>query len=118
MALFATALPARESTAALLPLLLVGDVVAVLVYRRHAPWPALVRLLPSVVVGVLAGVGFVAVVDDTVMRRTIRLVLLALVVVHVARARRRSTDLGPRHPRAGVRRPAGFTTMVANAGGR
>ncbi len=74
----------------------------------------------SVVVGVLAGVGFVAVVDDTVMRRTIGLVLLALVVVHVARARRRSTDLGPRHPRAApvFGALAGFTTMVANAGGR
>lgn len=36
VALFASVLPARASTGALLLLLLVGDVVAVLVYRRHA----------------------------------------------------------------------------------
>ena len=120
VALFATALPARESTGALLPLLLVGDVVAVAVYRRHASWSALVRLLPSVVVGVLVGAAFVAGAGDTAMRRTIGLVLLALVVVHLARARGGpATGAEPRRPRAApvFGALAGFTTMVANAGG-
>ena len=117
VALFATVLPARESTGALLPLLLVGDVVAVLLYRRHADWPALVRLLPSVVAGVLAGVVFVAQVGDTAMRRTIGVVLLTLVAVHLARARRgAAAEPGGRAaPAFGAL--AGFTTMVANAGG-
>ncbi len=57
VALFASVLPARESTGALLPLLLVGDVLAVRAYRRHTDWPVLLRLLPSVAVGVLVGVG-------------------------------------------------------------
>lgn len=120
VALFATVLPARESTGALLPLLLVGDVVAVLLYRRHTQWAALVRLLPSVVVGVLVGVAFVAAVGDTVMRRTIGVVLLALVAVHVLRLRGAGGDDGlARHPVAAAAAGslAGFTTMVANAGG-
>lgn len=125
VALFATVLPARESTGALLPLLLVGDVVAVLLYRRHASWPALLRLLPAVGVGVLVGAVFIARVEDTTMRRTIGGVLLALVAVHVARARGRA-GAGPEPRGAEPRRPraapafgalAGFTTMVANAGG-
>lgn len=127
VALFAAVLPARESTGALLPLLLVGDVVAVKVYRQHADWPALLRLFPSVAVGVVLGAMFVARVGDVGMRRTIGAVLLVLVAVHVVqRARRRST--GAETVRADQRRRrhapaivfgvlAGFTTMVANSGG-
>lgn len=121
VALFASVLPARESTGALLPLLLVGDVVAVRAYRRHTDWPVLLRLLPSVVVGVLVGAVFVARVDDVVMRRTIGAFLLAMAVYHVWRRRRPVPDDvsgRPRHGRAFVfGLLAGFTTMVANAGG-
>ena len=119
VALFAGAMPARESTGALLPLLLVGDVVAVLLYRRHAEWPALLRLVPSVALGVIAGAGFVAVVSDAVMRRSIGAVLLVLVAVHlVLRARGQQAEARPGRlaaPAFGTL--AGFTTMVANAGG-
>lgn len=134
VALFASVLPARESTGALLLLLIVGDVVAVLVYRRHADWPALLRLVPSVLFGVLLGVAFLALASNSAVRRTIGAVLLVLVAVHVLQHRRlRATadEPGPRgletpgtssaRPRA-VPTPvfgglAGFTTMVANAGG-
>jgi uncharacterized protein len=126
VALFAAALPARESTGTLLPLLVLGDVLAVALYRRHADRPALLRLFPAVAVGVLAGVGVLAVVGDLVLRRTIGVVVLVLVAVHLwsrradrgvqaevlaARRHRR------RHVSAGVFGAlAGFTTMVANAG--
>ncbi|MEV0369228.1 sulfite exporter TauE/SafE family protein [Streptomyces sp. NPDC050636] len=129
VALFAAVLPAKESTGALLPLLLVGDVLAVGAYRRHADWPALLRLLPSVAAGILLGVAFVAETGDTVIRRTIGALLLAIVLHHLwqrARNRRPSdADSGTdevtgrqRHVRAllfGL--VAGFATMVANAGG-
>lgn len=116
VALFAAVLPARESTGALLPLLIVGDVFAVRAYRRHADWPLLLRLLPSVAAGVLGGALFVARVEDTVMRRTIGGLLLALVVVHLWHRRRGGRAVG----RAAAQvfgLLAGFTTMVANAGG-
>lgn len=118
VAVFAAVLPARESTGALLPLLLVGDVVAVGAYRRHADWPRLLRLLPSVAAGVVAGTVFMASVDDVVMRRTIGAVLLTLVVVHVgSRGLRRRLERGGHGPAAAFGLLAGFTTMVANAGG-
>ncbi len=126
VAIFASVLPAKESTGAILPLLIVGDLFAVAAYRRHADWGLLLRLLPSVVVGVLAGAWFVGAVDDTVMRRSIGGVLLLLVALHLLRRhrlRRRGGDLVPASP--GRRRLvaaafgllAGFCTMVANAGG-
>lgn len=122
VAVFASAMPARESTGALLPLLLVGDVVACAVYRRHAEWAALVRLLPSVVVGVLLGTAFIAAVGDAAMRRTIGVVLLVLVAVHVVQRRVTGSGGVDTLPVGRVAATtfgtlAGFTTMVANAGG-
>jgi uncharacterized membrane protein YfcA len=116
VALFAAVLPARESSGALLPLLILGDLLAIGAYWRHVDWGALLRLFPSVGVGVLAGVAFVAAVDDTVMRRTIGLVLLAVVTVHLWQRRRAIAPTGRAWaPLYGLL--AGFTTMVANAGG-
>ncbi len=136
VALFASVLPARQSTGALLLLLLVGDVVAVLVYRRHADRHALLRLVPSVLVGVVLGVAFLVVAGDGTVRRTIGVVLLALVTVHLHQRRQlRSPEPDPqpdfarRPPTGSPSSPpravpaalfgglAGFTTMVANAGG-
>ncbi|HVM21379.1 MAG TPA: sulfite exporter TauE/SafE family protein [Egibacteraceae bacterium] len=127
VALFAAVLPARESTGALLPLLIVADVVAVSVYRQHANWPTLLRLFPSVAAGVVAGAVFVARVGDVGMRRTIGIILLVLVAVHLWQ-RWRKRDKDPESLRAEQHRRrhasafvfgilAGFTTMVANSGG-
>ena len=133
VAIFAAVLPARESTGALLPLLIVGDLFALSAYRSHADWRLILRLVPTVVVGIGIGAYFVARVDDTVMRRTIGVVLLGLVAMSLwTRARRVSVEGAAVTGTAAVatvsplrRRAAaavygaltGFTTMVANAGG-
>jgi uncharacterized membrane protein YfcA len=97
--LFATVLPARESTGALLPLLILGDVFAVTAYREHAHWRTLLRMLPAVVVGVVVGALFVSRVDDLVMRRTIGVVLVMLVAVNLwTRARQSGWWSGPAAP--------------------
>jgi uncharacterized membrane protein YfcA len=117
-ALFATVLPARQSTGALLPLLIAGDVVAVTSYRRHADWPLLLRLFPSVAAGVVVGAVFVARVDDTAMRRTIGALLVFLVALTlVQRLRRAAIAVRGRAATLFFGLLAGFTTMVANAGG-
>nr|WP_062210778.1 sulfite exporter TauE/SafE family protein [Streptomyces sp. NBRC 109706] len=118
VALFAMVLPAKESSGALLPLLIVGDLLAVAAYRRHADWSALVRLFPSVAAGILVGTWFMSRVDDTVMRRTIGGVLLLVVAAHLWQRRRKGERNGKGAASAlfyGLL--AGFTTMVANAGG-
>lgn len=127
VAVFAALLPAKESTGVLLPLLLVGDVTAVSIYRRHASWPILLRLLPLVAVGVVLGVVFIASVDDATMRRAIGVVLLVLVGFHLVQQRLAGDPRPPGEPLAPLARPdpatagygllAGFTTMVANSGG-
>ena len=129
VAAFALVLPARESTGAVLALLLVGDVIAVRLYRRHADWPKLLRLLPAVVPGLVLGAWFVAVADEAVMQQAIGAVLLVLCIVQVCV--RPGGDQRTEEPRANdpirafggravpfvVGALAGFATMTANAAG-
>jgi len=135
--LFALAMPAKESTAALLILLIVGDMTALWVYRREPDVRTLLRLLPSAMVGVVIGVFYFAYADGDAVRATIGVILLVLVAVTVWR-RHRAQRLAAARPadapapevaqgsqpgRAatvqgiGYGLLGGFTTMVANAAG-
>lgn len=123
IALFATVLPARTSTAAMLLLLIVGDAFALLAYRRHAHWPTMLRLAPAVVAGLLAGFAFLALAGDGIVRRAIGVILLLMIAVTLWRRRRQggADAVAPAHGGmvlSGVYGTlGGFTTMVANAGG-
>ena len=134
LAVFAAVLPAKESTGVLLPLLIVGDICAVLVYRRHAHWPTLWRRFPAVAVGVLAGTAFLALADDGAVRTSIGAILLAMSAMTYWRRRKAAdvpagthgepaadeapgTGRGGRLKARGYGVLGGFTTMVANAGG-
>ena len=81
VALFASVLPAKASTGALLVLLIVGDMMALLAYRRHADWRVIVKMAPAVVLGLVAGWGFLAVASDAWVRRGIGALLLMVIAV-------------------------------------
>lgn len=138
VAVFAAVLPARQSTGTLLVLLILGDLFAVWTYHAHADWRALRQLVPTVLAGVVVGSYFLAVANDGAVRRLIGAILLALVAVTLvlraaasaSRDRRRDVAAdgaaaGDAAGRTWRRRLetgtygvlAGFTTMVANAGG-
>ncbi|MFH9042022.1 sulfite exporter TauE/SafE family protein [Streptomyces sp. NPDC017966] len=125
LAVFAAVLPAKASTGVLLPILIAGDLLAVLTYRRHAHWPTLWRLFPAVAAGVVAGTLFLVWADDGSVRISIGAILLLMTGVTVWRRRTADADKEPdggatRAGRAKARSYGvlgGFTTMVANAGG-
>lgn len=136
VALFAAALPARESTAALLLLLLVGDIFAITAYRRSADWKTLRALVPAVLVGIIVGALFLGFVSNEVMKRAIGVILLVLIALALYQryvapdvgaapdsqngpASRRGdlTGTGGQLTQFGYGTLAGFTTMAANAGG-
>ncbi|CAL9360059.1 sulfite exporter TauE/SafE family protein [Streptomyces sp. enrichment culture] len=125
LAVFAAVRPARASTGVLLPILIAGDVIAVLVYRRHAHWPTLWRLFPAVAVGVVVGTVFLMWADDTIVRTSIGAILLLMTAITVVRRRKAAAEDEPppvttRAGRVKARSYGvlgGFTTMVANAGG-
>lgn len=119
IAVFAAVLPAKASTGALLLLLIVGDVFALITYRRHAHWPTLFKLIPAVIAGLALGALFLAVAEDGWVRRAIGLILLLVVAFTLwRRSRPASTERSDgRLARVGYGSLGGFTTMVANAGG-
>lgn len=120
IAIFAAVLPARASTGALLLLLIVGDLFALISYRRHADWPTLLKLIPAVVVGVAGGALFLALANDGAVRRLIGVILLLVISFTLwqrARAARGSGAAAGAIARSGYGALGGFTTMVANAGG-
>lgn len=53
--LLALAFGAKTSTGILMPLLLIGDVFAVIYYNRHAHWSYIKRFLPYMLIGILIG---------------------------------------------------------------
>jgi uncharacterized membrane protein YfcA len=126
-ATFALVLPARASTGLLLPLLICGDLVAVSVYRRSCNWRLILRLMPWVLVGIGAGVAFLAVVrSNQAMRVSIGVMILIVLAAHIVvggRLRERLTPHGgqvglAQHSAAGLAgMGAGFATMVANSAG-
>ena len=117
-AMFAAVLPARESTAVLLVLLMTGDLVAIWVYRRDADFRTLLRLAPPVIAGLVLGATFLAWADNTTMRRTIGVILLALTALTLWSMRSGLDDAAQGVPaRFGYGALGGFTTMAANAGG-
>jgi uncharacterized protein len=108
----------RASTGILLPLLSVGDVAGVALYRRHAEWLHVLRLLPWAVAGIVVGV----VVGDNVSDRAFTFIIGATVlgglVLMIINERRDQTIV----PTgwwfsALLGLLGGFTTMIGNAAG-
>lgn len=120
VAIFATVLPARASTGAVLLVLIVGDLVATTTYRRDADWALVRRLLPAVLPGLVLGTLFLHIVSDEVLRRSIGVVLVVLLVLQLWLRTRRTTGPSTQPHRVAAWAAggaAGFTTMTANAAG-
>ena len=53
--LFALVIPAKLSVGAILPLLILGDIIALLAFRKAGRWDIVIKILPSVFVGMIFG---------------------------------------------------------------
>ena len=125
-AVLTTVLPPLASTGVVLPVLLIGDVIALSLYARHVDARLLLRMLPTVALGLAGGYAVVSWVDTSIAVRLIGGTLLVAGVGELVRRRSvRAADAAsgaPRHPDRGpvsllLGAGAGFSTMVANAGG-
>lgn len=111
---------ARESTGVILPMLVIGDIAAVSVFRRHARWALLVRTLPAAVAGVAVGWAVLDRFREWQSGPTIGWIVLGLAGIQLVRDCRpiwfeqvpQSRIFG-----AIIGSIAGTTTMIANAAG-
>ena len=104
----------KDSTAVVLVMLLVGDLVATWTYRHDVDWRLILRLFPPVLVGIGAGALFLNWVDGPTLKRTMGVIVLVLLVLGLW-----PDKLAAHRPSVGLAYGglAGFTTMVANGGG-
>ena len=118
VALMVTIFEAKASTGVLLPMLIVGDIFAVIYYNRHAQWKYLIRLLPFMMVGVVLGTLLADDMEDYLFRKLMAVVILFSVLVMFWWDQRKSKTVPTHISFAGVMGlTAGFTTMVGNLAG-
>ena len=110
--------PAKESVGALLPMLITGDVLALIYYRQHAQWGQLVKLVPGVAAGMLIGGMLLARLDNESMRMFLGVfVLLLLALEGTARCLNSTKFKRWRAVAFLIGIMAGFGTTVGNAAG-
>ena len=117
---FAFLFGARDSTGVVLPLLVVGDLCAVLALHQHVRWEYVRRMLPPAFVGVVVAAFFMRGISDEAFRPTIGWIVLGLALMQVARMRWPDWLRAVPHSRTAVWAIgllAGAATMLANAAG-
>jgi uncharacterized membrane protein YfcA len=117
---FAFLFGARDSTGVVLPMLIVGDICAVLAFQQHARWDYVRRMLPPACLGVVIGWALMNRMNESMFKPLIGSVILGLSGLQVARMRRPDWFADFPHARwfawtLGLL--AGVTTMLANAAG-
>lgn len=118
--LFASIFGARDSTGIVLPLLIVGDIGAVSIFRQHARWGHIRRTLPVAAAGVVIGTLIMQRLDNASFRPLLGGVILMLTALQLVRMRWPDIYGAVPHSRPvawSLGLLAGITTMVANAAG-
>lgn len=118
--LFAVVIPPRESTGFILPLLITGDICAIIVYRRVVIWKVFWTLLPPTLVGVVVGFLLMGRIPAEIFGPLIGWLIIALIALQFTRS-----ALGEKIDHIFESRGfglvmgilAGITTMIANAAG-
>ena len=109
---------AKESTGILMPLLICGDILAVIYYKRHVKWVYLIKLLPWMVAGVLVGVVLGKDLPEDLFKSGMAVIILISVAMMYYWERKKERKV-PNHLSfaALMGMMAGFTTMVGNLAG-
>ena len=119
--LMASVFEVRQSTGALLPMLIVADLFSVVYFRRHAQWRLLARLLPWVMPGIVIGWLTLGALTGRQLGPVLGGMVLVLMGLNACKERR-AAWLEEHLPRAwwfsaAMGFLAGFATMVGNVAG-
>ncbi len=116
--LMALAFETKESTGIVVPLLIIGDLFAVVFYNRHAQWSYILRFLPWIILGILIGVFIGNDFDEKTFKISMAAIILLSVMMMYWWDKRKSKSI-PSHWlfASTVGMMAGITTMIGNLGG-
>lgn len=109
---------AKESTGILMPLLICGDILAVIYYKRHVKWIYLIKLLPWMVLGVLVGVVLGKDLPEDLFKSGMAVIILISVVIMYYWERKKDRKVPTHWSFAALMgMMGGITTMVGNLAG-
>ena len=109
---------AKNSTGIMLPLLISGDIAAVIYYNKKCNWGLLLKLLPYVAIGVIIGAFIGDEFPEELFKKSMAVIIIISVSLMVWHERstiqldKRSTGLG-----VILGLLAGITTMIGNLAG-
>ena len=81
----AMVMPARVATGVLLPILILGDIVSVIYWRRKAAWNQLLKMLPWTVVGIAIGYFLMRLIDDETFKPILGCIIIFITVAGILR---------------------------------
>jgi len=118
--IFAIVFGSKASTGVLLPMLIIGDLMAICFFGKKAQWSQFRKLLPPTVIGVIVGSLVMKDLDEAVFRPMVGVIILTLTIMQVFRIwRPNAFEHIPHHRMFAwtLGLLAGVTTMLANAAG-
>ncbi|HLT50509.1 MAG TPA: sulfite exporter TauE/SafE family protein [Arenibacter sp.] len=116
--LMALAFGSKESTGILLPLLVAGDLFAVIYYNRHAQWKYIIAFLPWMILGVLIGTVIGKDLPESSFKISMSVIILATVIMMYWWDRKKSKKVPTHWAFSGfIGTLAGITTMIGNLAG-
>lgn len=115
--LTAMILPAKLSTGLILPNLIMGDIFAVIYYRRKAIWKYILRLLPFASLGIIIGYLLMGKINDKILSKFIGIIILVILFLNWYWNRKEIKVPEKFYFAIFMGLLAGITTMMANAAG-
>jgi uncharacterized membrane protein YfcA len=118
MTIMALVFGSKASTGIVMPLLLVGDLFAIIYYRKHVQKKHLLKLIPWMLLGVLIGVFVGKDIPEDLFKKGMAGIILISVIIMFWWDYRKSNAV-PTHFSFGISMglSAGFATMIGNLAG-
>jgi len=110
----------KESTGILLPMLLTGDIMAVIYYRRHAVWKHILRVLPWAAAGIVIALIIGNSINGNqfrILMMTIVWLMMILMIVNDLWATKSEKIPDSHYIAAPMGLAGGFATMIGNVAG-
>ncbi len=108
----------KASTGILIPLMVVADILAVFYYNRHTQWKFLLKILPTMVLGVLVGVWFGNDISEKLFKQIMAIFIILTVIMMVWMDQKKNKAV-PKHWffASSMGLLSGITSMIGNLAG-
>jgi uncharacterized protein len=117
--LMAVVFGSKASTGIVLPLLCVADIMAVLYYKKSVDWKIFFSLMPSMIIGVFAGLFLGQYIDELLFKKIMAgIVIVTLILLFRAEFLKKDSPVpASKAYTYFMGLAAGFTTMIGNLAG-